>query len=173
MDGALHRREGQRSTAGRGKQRLSTPRCPQDGQEKPLLRPIKDLTPLSFIFSKGGHRYNHEPPLIPLQTGLCKPSSSPRTERPLFKGLVTRVVISIGKHMVYRDTEAAVLGTAPLHGTAEPRLYPAGATEATRMEEGRASRSTSCLRSGVEKQPHHQPLATCSAESGLPFWCTS
>lgn len=39
-------------------------------------------------------------PSIPLQTGLCKPSSSPRTERPLLAGLVTRAVISAGRRTV-------------------------------------------------------------------------
>lgn len=63
-----------------------------------------------------------------LHTGLCKPSSSSRTERPLFESLVTRAVISTAKRMVYAHTPAAALETSPLRGTAELGLCPVTAT---------------------------------------------
>lgn len=123
---ALHRREGQCSTAVGGKQRLCAQRHPQDGQVKPLLNRSENVTSLSSPVREATVMTTI--PSTLLRTGLCKPSSSSKTERPLFESLVTRAVISTAKHMVYAHTQTAALETTPLHGTAELGLCPVTAT---------------------------------------------
>lgn len=125
-----------------------------------LLSPVKEAAVMT------------RSPSIPLQTGLCKPSSSPRTERPLLAGLVIRAVISAGRCMVRTHRGCGRRScTSPWHCRAG--ALAEAATRVTGLEEQSTLRPTSCLRSGVQKQPHHQALAKCSAQSDLSSRCTS
>lgn len=161
----LHRREGQCSTAVGRQQPLSTQRHPQDRHEKPLLKRSKNVTPLWFPVREATIMTISSS--APLQMAL-EAQLPPKNRK--------TIVWEFGHQGSYlhweiqwthTHTEPAALGIAPLQGTTEPGLCPARPTRSMGLKEGIAPGPTSYLRSELQKQPHHQPLAKCCAQSDL------
>lgn len=124
-----------------------------------LLSPVKEAAVMT------------RSPSIPLQTGLCKPSSSPRTERPLLAGLVIRAVISAGRCTVCTHRGCGRRDCTSLWHCRAGALAEA-ATRVTGLEAQSTLRPTSCLEKwGAETAPSSgRGQALCSVRPLLQVY---